>query len=240
MRERIRMFHNNQNVPVLDSTQIMSLRGIYDSLPRLTAIAGADRKQSPEMRLAILYAWIDLRAQEVWFGRDWALSPDQVRLMMRCTLAQVGFVNRGRLQGQTLIIKDHTGQCLSLLDRIEPVLEHLAHCIHHGVTAPHHALMAARILHIYKLFLTDGQPKLHCDRMHESVMAFLYSPRRTEMDQHLKDGKDFLLNNCVDWLDPEDLKELDPDYIAAWHESQRRADHAHAPQDPPFAIGKSL
>ena len=245
--------------PVISSVDIdIELKQAYGMLTELTAITGP-ASMSSEATMAYRMAIMDLMVDTVRLAdNDWANSDKQVNHVVRATLIQLGLANRGDMHPYNMVLKNADGEEMDLLDRVKPIAEYLQYCVKHGVKAPEQAWGAAVLVQLHEMLIDpdynkdrgDGHDIVNYDNVHESFADYRYDERSKEMDQLVygnpkgetefeKAGlRRFIFENCVDWLDYEEIKnDLDYDFYYEWTRNKGRVEGQIAPESPAARFG---
>jgi len=209
---------------VISTAQLVGLQQAYAWLPHITAVAGYG-PTSPEFRMALRLKLMDMATDTVVLERDWAPSDDHVRHVVRATLIQMGLVARGHMHPTDLVLKDHALKPMTFLDRFVPIMMHLEKCVANGVKSRAHALGALRLLECHEILVEPSVRAGLVDvgAVHESLLADrIAHTSRKGMDARYVAAREFIFTHCIDWLDEQDLKDLNADVRAAWFDTRGR------------------
>ena len=229
----------SEGAPVISTAQIVGIQQAYAWLPQVTAVPGFG-PTSPEFRMALRLKIMDLMASTVVLERDWAVSDDHVRHVVRATLIQLGLVERGHMHATDLVLKNHDLKDMGFADRFEPVMDHLQKCVTSNVKARNHALAALRLIECYEM-LVDPSVRagtIDVNAIHESLLADRHNhAARKDLAARYKAAREFIFENCIDWLEEEDLKDLNQDVRSAWKEIRGKKAIAFTPSQMPAIMG---
>lgn len=245
--------------PVISSVDTdLEIKQSYAMLENLTAVEGPE-SMSSEAIMALRVAILDLMTDTFRLADDrWASSDKQVNHMIRATLIQLGLANRGDMHDYNMLVLDESGEEMSLLDRIKPLAEELQRSVREGVKSPEQAWGAAVMIQLHEMLIdpdynkdrSTGAEIIDYDSVHESFANYRYDEQAEEMDKLIygdpssedefeKIGlRQFIFENCVDWLDFEDIKkDLDYDFYYEWTRNKGRVEGRIAPDSPVARFG---
>lgn len=211
------------DVPVLSTLQLLGIQQAYVNLPHITAVHGYG-PTSPAFRMALRLKWMDMMADRVVLQEDWAVSEDQVEHVVRATLIQLGLVPRGHLHAHNLVLQDHNFKPMNFLDRFMPIMDRLAFCVEHNIEARTHVCAALRLIECHEV-LTDPSIRpglIDVNAVHETLVEdrLRFRPR-AQLDATYQKARAFIMSHCVDWLDEQDLRDLNKDVRDAWQKLQQ-------------------
>lgn len=213
--------------PVITQLDMMAAHGLFGKLDHLTAVDG-QKGSTSEGRMALRMKMLDLFASELILpDNNWAVSEDQVQHVMRATLIQCGVINRGWMDNYNMVLKDADLKPLSLYDRIVPIYDWLKKSVKDGVQVKEHAKALARLIQIHEMYIDpefnrDQKTPIKFESVHESLTSYYLTQDRFKMDKLYPEIRNFLLDNCADWLDAKDLNDLDQDFKDKWRENKNK------------------